>query len=81
MSEIKALLFGAITEMDESDARRLWKEAEGIFYSSMDGLEKLVYDIDPTAEFNRTMHAEEIRRTQSSDVNNSIEHSLGDEEE
>ena len=50
------------------------------FYSSVDELEKLVYDIDPTAEFNRTMLAEEFRQSQSSDVNYSTEYSLGDEE-
>ena len=51
------------------------------FYSSVDDLEKLVYDIDPTAEFNRTMLAEEFRQSQSSDANYSTEYSLGDEEE
>lgn len=49
------------------------------FYSSVDELEKLVYDVDPTAEFNRTMLAEEFRQSQSSDVNYSTEYSLGDD--
>ncbi len=35
MSEIKARLFGAITVMDESDARRLWKMVEQMY--SKDG--------------------------------------------
>lgn len=51
------------------------------FYSSVDELEKLVYDIDPTAEFNRTMLAEEFRQSQSSDANYSTECSLADEED
>lgn len=38
------------------------------FYSSIDELEELVGEIDPTAEFNRTMIAEEFRQSQSSDT-------------
>lgn len=38
------------------------------FYTSIDELEKLVQEIEPTAEFNRTMIAEEYRQSQSSDV-------------
>lgn len=37
------------------------------FYTSVDELEKLVNDIDPTAEFNRTMAAEEYRQSLSTD--------------
>ena len=37
------------------------------FYSSVDELEKLVESIDPTAEFNKTMLAEEFRQSQSTD--------------
>jgi hypothetical protein len=37
------------------------------FYSSIDELESLVADLDPTAEFNKTMLAEEFRQSQSSD--------------
>ena len=37
------------------------------FYSTIDELEKLVNEIDPTAEFTRTMAAEEFRQSQSSD--------------
>ncbi len=37
------------------------------FYSTIDKLEKLVNEIDPTAEFTRTMAAEEFRQSQSSD--------------
>lgn len=36
------------------------------FYSSIDELETLVNEIDPTAEFNKTMLAEEFRQSQSS---------------
>lgn len=38
------------------------------FYSSVDELEALVQEIDPTAEFNRTMIAEEFRQSQSSET-------------
>ena len=37
------------------------------FYTSVDELESLVQSIDPTAEFNKTMVAEEFRQSQSSD--------------
>ncbi len=38
------------------------------FYSSVDELEALVNEIDPSAEFTKTMLAEEFRQSQSSDV-------------
>ena len=38
------------------------------FYSSLDELENLVSELDPTAEFNRTMLAEEFRQSQSTDT-------------
>ena len=38
------------------------------FYSSLDELENLVNELDPTAEFNRTMLAEEFRQSQSTDT-------------
>ena len=38
------------------------------FYSSIDELEELVNQLDPTAEFNRTMIAEEFRQSQSVDT-------------
>lgn len=37
------------------------------FYTSVDELETLVTEIEPTAEFNKTMLAEEFRQSQSSD--------------
>lgn len=39
------------------------------FYTSIDELEQIVNDIEPTAEFNRTMLAEEYRQSISSDEN------------
>lgn len=39
------------------------------FYSTVDELEKIVTEIDPTAEFNRTMAAEDYRQSLSSDEN------------
>lgn len=38
------------------------------FYSSIDELEQLVNEIEPTAEFNRTMLAEEFRQSQSTNA-------------
>lgn len=38
------------------------------FYSSLDELESLVSQIDPTAEFNKTMLAEEFHQSQSADT-------------
>lgn len=35
------------------------------FYTSIDELEKIVLDIQPTAEFNKTMLAEEFKQSQS----------------
>lgn len=37
------------------------------FYTSVDELEALVNEVEPTAEFNKTMLAEEFRQSQSSD--------------
>jgi len=37
------------------------------FRIKLDDLEQLVNDLDPTAEFNKTMLAEEFRQSQSSD--------------
>lgn len=39
------------------------------FYTSIDELENLVAEIEPTAEFNRTMLAEEFRQSQSTNEN------------
>lgn len=39
------------------------------FYASVDELESLVNEIEPTAEFNKTMLAEEFRQSQSSSEN------------
>ena len=36
------------------------------FYSTVDELDQLVHEIDPTAEFNKTMLAEEFKQSQSS---------------
>lgn len=42
------------------------------FYSTVEELEELVNELDPTAEFNKTMIAEEYYQTLSSDENYSI---------
>lgn len=38
------------------------------FYATLDELESLVTELDPTAEFNKTMIAEEFRQSQSTDT-------------
>ena len=38
------------------------------FYTSVDELEQLVQKIEPTAEFNRTMMAEEFHQSQSTET-------------
>ena len=51
------------------------------FYSTVDELENLVSSIDPTAEFNRTMLAEEFRQSQSADAPYTTEYSTEDDGE
>ena len=51
-----------------------------LFYTTIDELEQLVTDIEPTAEFNKTMLAEEFRQSLSSDENYSNDYLLSDEE-
>lgn len=52
------------------------------FYSSLDELENLVNELDPTAEFNKTMLAEEFRQSQSTDTpyTTSYENDFDDED-
>lgn len=49
------------------------------FYTTVDELEKLVTEIEPTAEFNKTMLAEEFRQSQSSNELYTSDYSLDDE--
>lgn len=51
------------------DAQRVNKvnRRKEFFYSSVDELEAIVNEIDPTAEFNKTMVATEFRQSESSD--------------
>lgn len=53
------------------------------FYASLDELESLVTELDPTAEFNRTMLAEEYRQSQSTDkpYTNDYQDDFEDDEE
>jgi len=51
------------------------------FYSSVEELETLVTSIDPTAEFNRTMLAEEFRQSQSVDTVYSSEYTGSEEDD
>lgn len=43
------------------------------FYTTIDELEQLVNEIEPTAEFNKTMVAEEFRQSQSGEIYSKIE--------
>ena len=51
------------------------------FKISIDELEKIVDEIEPTAEFNRTMVADEFRQSLSSDSNYTSTYSSDDDEE
>lgn len=51
------------------------------FYTTIDDLEELVTQIEPTAEFNKTMLAEEFRQSLSSTENYSNDYLLSDEED
>ena len=51
------------------------------FYSSIDELEALTLEISPSAEFNRTMLAEEFRQSLSSEGNYTSEFRLYDEDD
>ncbi len=51
------------------------------FYATLDELESLVNELDPTAEFKKTMIAEEFYQSQSTDVPYTSEHSEESEEE
>lgn len=50
------------------------------FYASIDELEKLVTEIEPTAEFNKTMLAEEFRQSLSAVENYSTTYELDEDE-
>lgn len=51
------------------------------FYSTVDELEELVTSIDPTAEFTKTMIAEEFRQSQSTDAVYTTEYVDDDDED
>ena len=51
------------------------------FYSSIDELEQLVNELEPTAEFNKTMLAEEFRQSISSDENYTSDFTLDQDED
>ena len=51
------------------------------FYTTVDELEQLVTEIEPTAEFNKTMLAEEFRQSQSSNELYTSDYSLDDEDD
>lgn len=77
---------GLETELHKRlDAKRVNKvnRRKEFFYSTVDELEALVSEIDPTAEFNKTMLAEDFRQSLSSDESytTDIEFDSDDEEE
>ncbi len=54
--------------LDDKRVNKVNRRKE-FFYTSIDELEQLVTEIEPTAEFNKTMLAEEFHQSLSSDVN------------
>lgn len=54
--------------MDSKRVNKVNRRKE-FFYTSIDELEKIVSEIDPTAEFNKTMLAEEFRQSLSTEEN------------
>lgn len=50
------------------------------FYTTVDELEELVNKIEPTAEFNKTMLAEEFRQSQSSNENYTNDYTIDEED-
>lgn len=77
---------GLETELHKRlDAKRVNKvnRRKEFFYSTVDELEALVSEIDPTAEFNKTMLAEDFRQSLSSNESytTDIEFDSDDEEE
>ena len=51
------------------------------FHTSVDELEELVTQIEPTAEFNKTMLAEEFRQSQSSESLYTSDYTLDEEDD
>lgn len=51
------------------------------FYTTVDELEELVNKIEPTAEFNKTMLAEEFRQSQSANENYTNDYAIDEEDE
>lgn len=51
------------------------------FYTSVDELEKIVGEVEPTAEFNKTMLADEFRQSQSTNENYTSELSIDEDED
>lgn len=66
--------------LDDKRVNKVNRRKE-FFYTTIDDLEKLVTEIEPTAEFNRTMIAEEFRQSLSSNESYSTSYSLDDEED
>lgn len=50
------------------------------FYTSVDELEKIINEVEPTAEFNKTMLADEFRQSQSSNENYITEYFIDEED-
>lgn len=66
-SDNAVALEGALHERLDSQRVNKVNRRKEFFYSSVDELEAIVNEIDPTAEFNKTMMAAEFRQSQSSD--------------
>ena len=68
------------TILDKKRVNKVNRRKE-FFYTSVDELEELVSQIDPTAEFTKTMLAEDFRQSLSSDENYSSDYHIDEEDE
>lgn len=68
------------TILDKKRVNKVNRRKE-FFYTSVDELEELVSQIDPTAEFTKTMLAEDFRQSLSSDENYSSDYRIDEEDE
>ena len=67
------------TELNHTRVNKVNLRKE-FFYATLDELEELVTKLDPTAEFNKTMIAEEYRQSQSTDEVYSSDFTMQDDE-
>ena len=69
------------TLLDDADVLMRANMRKEFFNISLDELEQIVTETEPTAEFNRTMAAEEFRQSQSTTENYSSNFNYDEEDE